>query len=222
LLAGAYEIVPKAIIFDLDGTLVDTAADLANSMNYALEKLGQPTHSVEACKQMIGDGLKMFAQRALGKDSRHLRDEVVRAMKARYRDRCFECSRLYDGISEVVSKLRERGIRLAVLTNKDQDDAQRIVEHFFGADTFEYVVGVVDASGVKPDIAGTMKIVESMGLGCEDFLIVGDSTVDIKTAAAAGIRSVGVSWGFRRRTELAEAGAEVIIDRPSEILDLVA
>lgn len=222
MLAGAYEIVPKAIIFDLDGTLVDTATDLANSMNYALKKFGQPTHSVEVCKQMIGDGLKMFAQRALGKDSQHLRDEVIRAMKARYRDKCFECSRLYDGISEVVSKLREGGIRLAVLTNKDQDDAERIVEHFFGADTFEYVVGVVDGCGVKPDICGTMKIVESMGLGCEDFLILGDSAVDIETGAVAGIQSVGVSWGFRRREELVQAGAEVIIDRPVEILGLVA
>lgn len=132
MLAGAYEIVPKAIIFDLDGTLVDTATDLANSMNYALKKFGQPTHSVEVCKQMIGDGLKMFAQRALGKDSQHLRDEVIRAMKARYRDKCFECSRLYDGISEVVSKLREGGIRLAVLTNKDQDDADASWSIFSG------------------------------------------------------------------------------------------
>jgi phosphoglycolate phosphatase len=222
LLAGAYEIVPKAIIFDLDGTLVDTAADLAGAMNFALEKFGQPTHSVEACKQMIGDGLKMFAQRALGKDSRHLRDEVLGAMKARYRDKCFECSRLYDGISEVVSKLRERGIRLAVLTNKDQDDAERIVEHFFGADTFEYVAGVVDNRSIKPDIGGTMKIVESIGLRCEDFLLVGDGVVDIRTGAAAGIRSVGVSWGFRRREDLVKAGADIIIDRPSEILGLVA
>jgi len=214
--------VPKAIIFDLDGTLVDTAADLAGAMNYALKKFGQPTHSVEVCKQMIGDGLKMFAQRALGEDNQHLQDEVLRAMKARYHDRCFECSRLYDGIYEVVSKLREGGIRLAVLTNKDQDDAERVVEHFFGADTFEYVVGVVDNRSIKPDIGGTMKIVESMGLGCEDFLIVGDGAGDIRTGAAAGIRSVGVNWGFRGNEELVKAGAEVIIDRPSEILGLVA
>jgi len=214
--------VPKAIIFDLDGTLADTAADLAGAMNYALKKFGQPTHSVEACKQMIGDGLKMFAQRALGKDSRHLWDGVLSLMKARYRDKCFECSRLYDGISEVVSKLRQQGIRLAVLTNKDQDDARRIVEHFFGADTFEYVVGVVGESGVQPDIAGTMKIVESMKLAREDFLIIGDGAQDIRTGAAAGIRAVGVNWGFRGREELAEAGADMTIDRPVEILGLLA
>jgi len=214
--------VPKAIIFDLDGTLVDTVADLAGAMNYALEKFGRPTHSVEACKQMIGDGLKMFAQRALGEANQHPRDEVIEAMKARYHDKCFKCSRLYDGISEAISELRQRGIRLAVLTNKDQEDADRIVEHFFGADTFEYVVGVVDNRGIKPDICGTMKIVESMGLGCEDFLIIGDGAQDIRTGAAAGIRAVGVSWGFRGSEELAESGADIIIDRPVEILGLVA
>ncbi len=212
----------RAIIFDLDGTLVDTAADLANAMNFGLAGLGRPVHSVEACKQMVGDGLKMFVQRALGKNRQDLRDEVLAAMKERYRDKCFECSRLYDGISEVVNKLRAGGIRLAVLTNKDQEDARRIVEHFFGPDTFEYVVGVVDGRGIKPDIGGTMRIIESMGLGREDFLIIGDSTPDIQTAAAAGIRSVGVSWGFRSREELAEAGADIIIDRPAEILGLVA
>jgi len=214
--------VPKAIIFDLDGTLADTAADLAGALNYALEKFGRPTHSVEAGKQMIGDGLKMFAQRALGEANHHLRDEVIEAMKARYHDNYFKCSRLYDGISEAISDLRQRGIRLAVLTNKDQEDAERIVEHFFGADTFEYVIGVVDNRGIKPDICGTMKIVESMGLGCEDFLIIGDGAQDIRTGAAAGIRAVGVSWGFRGSEELAEAGADIIIDRPVQILGLVA
>ncbi|HIJ67523.1 MAG TPA: HAD family hydrolase [Planctomycetes bacterium] len=212
----------KAIIFDLDGTLVDTAADLAGAMNYALEKAGQPTHSVEVCRQMIGNGLKMFAQRALGEDSQHLRDEVLGLMKARYRDKCFEYTRLYEGVFEVVDKLRERGIRLAVLTNKDQDDAERVVEYFFGADTFEYVVGAEDGTGLKPDTGGAMKIVRSMGLFCEAFLIVGDSSMDMQMAASAGIRSVGVSWGFRRREELVEAGADIIIDNPAEILDMVA
>jgi len=212
----------KAIIFDLDGTLVDTAADLSGAMNYALKKFGRPTHPVEVCKQMIGDGLKMFAKRALGKDSQHLQDEVIGAMKARYRDKCFEFSVLYDGISETISKLRQRQIRLAILTNKDQDDARYIVEHFFGANTFEYVIGVAGAIGVKPDICETMKIVELMGLGCDDFLLIGDGVQDIRTGAAAGIRTVGASWGFRGREELVKAGAEVIIDRPVEILGLVA
>ena len=94
----------KAIIFDLDGTLVDSAADLANAMNFALAKLGRGEHSVEACKRMIGDGLKMFAQRALGENRQDLQNEVVAAMKERYRDTCFECSRIYDGIFDVVSK----------------------------------------------------------------------------------------------------------------------
>ena len=214
--------VCKAILFDLDGTLVDTAADLANAMNFALQRFGQPAHSVEACKQMIGNGVKRFAERALAQDVQHLRDEVLSVMRARYHDKCLEHSRLYDGIFDTVKKLREKGLRLAVVTNKDQVDAERIVEHFFGADTFECVVGVVGNIPVKPDTAGTMKIVESMGLSCEEFLFVGDGEVDVRTAASAQIRSVGASWGFRGRDELVEAKADIIIDSPVEILDLVA
>ena len=214
--------VCKAILFDLDGTLVDTAADLANAMNFALQRFGQPAHSVEACKQMIGNGVKRFAERALAQDVQHLRDEVLSVMRARYHDKCLEHSRLYDGIFDTVKKLREKGLRLAVVTNKGQVDAERIVEHFFGADTFECVVGVVGNMPVKPDTAGTIKIVESMGLSCEDFLFVGDGEVDVRTAASAQIRSVGASWGFRGRDELVEAKADIIIDSPAEILDLVA
>jgi phosphoglycolate phosphatase len=214
--------VCKAILFDLDGTLVDTLADLANAMNFGLQRFGQPTHSVEACRQMIGSGVKKFAQRALAEDAQNLRDEVLSAMRARYHDKCIEHSRLYDGIFETVEKLREKGLRLAVVTNKDQAEAERIVEHFFGADTFEWVVGVAGNMPVKPDTTGTMKIVESMGLSCEDFLFVGDAEVDVRTAASAHIRSVGASWGFRGRDELVEAKADIIIDSPAEILDLVA
>ncbi|MHC5061748.1 MAG: HAD family hydrolase [Planctomycetota bacterium] len=212
----------KAIIFDLDGTLVDTAADLSNAMNFALAKFGQGVHSVEACKQMIGSGLKVFAEKALGAENQDLRDEVLLAMKERYHDKCFEYSRLYEGISDVVDNLRAGGVRLAVLTNKDQRDAERIIEHFFGTEAFEYVVGAVQNRGLKPDIGGTIEIIESMGLGREEFMLIGDSTQDIQTAAAAGIRSVGVTWGFRSREDLAEAGADIIIERAEEILELIA
>jgi len=211
----------KAIIFDLDGTLVDTLQDLANAMNFALADFAQPGHSVEACKTMIGNGVKTFVKRALAKDKQSLCDDVLAVMKTRYRDKCFEYSYLYDGILDTVKKLRQTGIRLAVITNKDQADAKRIVEHFFSQNTFEHIVGVVEQAAVKPDSAATLRAVESMGLGCGDFLFVGDSAVDIRTAAAAQIRSVGVTWGFRGRDELAEAKADMIIDHPAEILDLL-
>ena len=212
----------KAIIFDLDGTLVNTLADLGNAMNYALESVGEPVHSLESCRMMIGNGVKTFAKRALSGDKQHLRDKVLGIMNARYRDNCFENSNLYDGMAEVVSELSNRGIFLAVITNKDQDAAEKIVEHFFGKGTFEHIIGVRGEDTVKPDPAATENIVKLTGVERKDFLFVGDSDVDIKTAGAVGICSVGAAWGFRSRAELASAGADIVIDKPGEILDLVA
>ncbi len=211
----------QAIIFDLDGTLVDTLGDLTNSVNFALEQFGQPGHSPQACRQMIGNGFKVFVEKALALDKQHLRDEVVLATRRHYMNNCFEYSRLYDGIADTVKRLVNKGIRLAVLTNKDQNIAIGIVEHFFSENTFEHVVGTIGDEVVKPDIAATMKIVKSMNLGPVDFLFVGDSSVDMKTAARARIRSVGACWGFGGKGELAEAKADVIMDRPEEILDLL-
>jgi len=205
----------RAIIFDLDGTLVNTLEDLANAANYALGHFGQPGHSVDACRRMIGNGLTRFVERALAADKQHLRDEVLHVMRARYRDKCFEYSYLYEGVAETVEELRLRGVVLAILTNKDQSEAERIVWHFFGPDI------VVEGRAVKPDRGVTMELMESMGLAANDFLLVGDSEVDVLTASAADIRSVGAGWGFRGRTELVKVKADIIIDRPSEILDLL-
>lgn len=212
----------KAVIFDLDGTLVDTLADLSNSMNFALESLGQPQQSLEASQRMIGNGVGTFAKRALLAEKQDLAEELAMRMKRHYLDNCLLQSRLYDGVAEIVATLRKKGVRLAIVTNKPQNSAGRIVEHFWPGPTFEYVAGDDGDTPVKPDITGTMRVVRSMALQCGDFLFVGDSKVDIETAKAANIRSVGVSWGFCAKTELAAAGAQVIIDRPGELLDLVS
>jgi phosphoglycolate phosphatase len=212
----------KAVIFDLDGTLVDTLADLSNSMNFALESLGQPQQSLGASQRMIGNGVGTFAKRALSAGKQDLADELALRMRRHYFDNCLLQSRLYDGVAEMVAKLRKNGARLAIVTNKPQNAAERIVEHFWLGPTFEYVVGEDGNTPVKPDITGTMKVVRSMALQCSDFLFVGDSKVDIETAKEANIRSVGVSWGFCGKNELAAARAHVIIDRPDELLNLPA
>ena len=210
----------KALIFDLDGTLVDTLADLSDAMNWSLSELSEPVHRLEACRAMIGNGVSMFAKRALSPDKQHLCPRLLELLKARYSQKCFEKSFVFDGVGAVVVKLRQNAIRLAVATNKDEDDAVRIVEHFFGVGTFEVICGVRSGGPVKPDAAFAGEIMARMGLVSDDFAFVGDSDVDVATAKAVGMRCIGVTWGFRSVEQLKAAGADIIIDRPEEILDL--
>jgi len=211
----------KAVIFDLDGTLVDTLADLSEAMNFGLKKLGQPSRTLDQCRMMIGSGVRRFAQRALGDDKQHLTDDLLAEMRARYKQNCLDQTRLYDGIAQMVVQLADRGIALAVCTNKDQGVAGRIIEHFFGKSTFALVVGARDGCPIKPDRQVTAGIVEFLGAGAGEMVFVGDSDVDIATAENGGMPFIGVSWGFRSRAELAAAGAEIIIDSPAELGKLI-
>ena len=211
----------KAVIFDLDGTLIDTAGDLADAMNYALRYFGQSEHSVEECKTMIGDGVRMFASRALNKDSQHLLDKVLDLMKERYSDNCIGNSRLYDGVFDVVMKLEKAGHAVVVVTNKDQIAAEIIVNHFFGEDVFERIVGMTENSLPKPDITAMISTLESMGVKTAEALYIGDSDTDMQTAANAGIDFAAVSWGYRSREQLEALGVETFIDRAGQILDLL-
>ncbi|MBW8017974.1 MAG: HAD family hydrolase [Planctomycetes bacterium] len=211
----------RGVIFDLDGTLVDTLDDLAGAMNYGLGRLGEPTHSVEQCRRMIGNGISKFAERALNSDKQHLHGELLELMKVRYLEKCFDRSVLYEGMLEAVKQLRKAGVRLAVVTNKNADAAKLIVEHFFGEGTFEVIIGIEGDKWVKPDPGGTHEIIRRMGMSKDDFILVGDSDVDIATAINAGVKPVGVTWGFRSRDELIAAGGETIIDSPGEILSFI-
>lgn len=211
----------RAIIFDLDGTLVDTLTDLGNAMNMALADFALTGHSIESYRQMIGNGLSKLAQRALPNKKQHCENEVLAAMKQYYRRNYLKNTYLYDGIKQILSKLQDKDIRLAVLTNKDQDMAEKIIMHFFGDSLFEYIVGTTGSGPVKPDSNATKELMGSMSLKPEDFLFVGDSGVDMDTAAAAGIRSVGVAWGFRGKAELAEHNADIIIENPEQLLALL-
>jgi phosphoglycolate phosphatase len=215
------EAILKTVIFDLDGTLVDTLGDLTDSMNYALASLDQPIHQESVTKKFIGDGIFTFASRALKEDQRHLTGEVVKRMREHYRGNCLKKTSVYPGVKGLVAELKKRGGKVAVLTNKDQNVARMIVEHYFGKDVFNRIVGVVDRVPVKPGSRAAMKLMAEMDVAKEDCLMVGDSGIDIDTAKAAGIRSIGVSWGFRGCQELMQHGADVIINVPNEILDVI-
>lgn len=209
------------IVFDLDGTLIDTLADLSAAMNAAMRQLGLPEHAPAACRQMIGNGIRTFALRAVGPDHQHLADRAVELMRAEYQRNLAVHSRVYEGLSEVIERLAAAGVRMGVITNKHQQEAVTIIRHFFG-DRMACVAGVDEATPVKPDPAGTLRVLREMGLAAAQALFVGDSDVDIETARLAGMAFLGVGWGFRGRKALAEAGAGDIIDQPDELWTFVA
>ena len=210
----------KAIIFDLDGTLVNSLEDLADATNYALKFFGQQVHSVEAFRQMVGEGTRTLISKTLANDKQELIEQVLVKMREKYMQICLDKSRPYNGIPEVVSELAKRKFKLAVLTNKDQKMAQKIVSHFFEG-LFQIVKGTIEAIAVKPEPTAALQVLTRLGVKPEEAIFVGDSKIDVQTAKAAGIKAVGVNWGFRGRAELIEAGADAVIDEPGQLLTLL-
>jgi len=210
----------KAAIFDLDGTLVDSLADLADATNYALKILGQPCWDLQAYQQKIGNSINLLISRALAPDKQHLIDKVLEKMSKKYVQICLNKTRPYDGIPEVIDELHKRQVKLAVLTNKDQNMAEKIVLHFFDNGRFDTVVGTTTGNPIKPDPTQTLQLIDKFKLKPQEAVFVGDSEVDMQTAKACKIFAVGVSWGFRSTEVLIENGADIVIDEPEGIIDL--
>ena len=206
----------KAVVFDLDGTLVDTVGDLAGAMNYALRLNGCPERTLDECAAMIGNGVRKFAERALGDEYLHMTEKVMGEMMEYYLDHCTEKTKIYDGMAELVESLINKGISIAVLTNKDHSAAVAIVNHYFPG-KFKYVIGSTNGGTVKPEPDTLLGLLNEMGVSPSKAIMVGDSQPDIQVGIAAGVKPVGVTWGFRSETELREAGAEIIVDRPGLI-----
>ncbi|MFA6175227.1 MAG: HAD family hydrolase [Phycisphaerae bacterium] len=207
----------KAAIFDLDGTLVDSVADLADAFNYGLEQFGQPKRTIDELRKMIGDGIRITISRALAQDKQEFIDRVAEKMREKYATICLDKTKPYDGIPEAVAELGKKGIRLAVLTNKDQAMAQKIVEHFFPG-SFEIIRGTTGIDPVKPDPKAGMQIIKYFGIAPGQAVFVGDSSADIQAAKACGSYSVGVSWGLRLADELRRNEADLIISNPCELI----
>jgi len=211
----------KTIIFDLDGTLVNSLEDLADATNFALTFFGQQGHSTESFRKMVGDGTRTLISRALKPDKQHLTEQVLVKMREKYDEICLDKSKPYEGLMEIVLELNKRGVKMAVLTNKDQQLAQKIIRHFF-PNMFAIIRGTTGAVAVKPEPTAALQLLESLNVTPEQALFVGDSNVDIQTAKAAGIKSIGVNWGFRGEEELRQAGSDVIINEPKELLKFFA
>jgi phosphoglycolate phosphatase len=209
----------KAAIFDLDGTLVDSLADLADATNYALKIFGQPSRDIQAFRQMVGDGTRMLISRALEPDKQHLTKNVLEKMLEKYAQICLDKTWPYNGLPSVIAELAEREIKLAVLTNKDEKIAQKVVRHFFDS-YFQIIKGTTAGIAVKPELFESLQVLEKFDVKPQESVFIGDSDVDMKTAKGCKMFAIGVSWGFRGRKELIEAGADVIVDEPGQIIDL--
>ena len=209
----------RAVIFDLDGTLADTLADIADTMNRTLAAFGYPVHEYDAYRFFIGDGLKNLVTRCLPEAART--EAVINAchdrMTADYRQNYINKTRLYDGISELLNALSERGVKLAVLSNKADPITQKICEVLLKNWHFDAVMGASERFPRKPDPEAALFIASQMGAAPENICYLGDSNVDMRTANAAGFFPVGVAWGFRPKEELLESGARRIIEHPMEL-----
>jgi phosphoglycolate phosphatase len=212
-----------AVLFDLDGTLLDTLDDLADSANVTLRRRGWPEHPPEAYKTFVGDGVTTLLRRCLPEEHRDEQTvaECVAEMRAEYAERWDAKTRPYDGIVEMLEQLHARGLKLAVLSNKPHDATKKCVDRFFGHISFACVQGVDDGIPPKPDPAGTNHIRQTLATAPEKFLYLGDTNTDMKTAVAAGMRPVGVTWGFRTPEELRANGARTLIDHPRELFTLL-
>lgn len=210
----------KLVIFDLDGTLVNSLEDLGNACNSALERFGYPTHPMDSFRYFVGDGVPMLIHRALPESERS--EENIARVKAVFDEiygRNYNvCTRPYDGITELLEKLKAEGILIAVASNKPDNFTQTIVTGMFG-DTFSYVSGKKEGFEKKPDPQIALHIMEKLGVSPKDVLFAGDSSVDMQTAHNAGCDCIGCVWGFRTLQELTDNKATYIANSPIDIFN---
>lgn len=214
----------KAVLFDLDGTLLDTLRDIAESMNAVLESYNFPAHPVENYKNFVGNGMEELARRVLpeGRRDRETVSACLTAMRSEYGKRWPNNTRPYEGVPGLLDALAARGSKMAILSNKPDDFTKIMVTALLSRWTFEPVLGARHSVPRKPDPAGALEAAGQLAIPPEAFLYLGDTGTDMKTATAAGMFPVGALWGFRTAGELQANGARVIIAKPEEMLDLLS
>ena len=211
----------RAVIFDLDGTLVDTIGDLTASLNYGLAGSGLDGITVERCRELVGNGVRRLCSGAIPDEKQEFLEDVIASMREHYIRNYADRTYIYPGVSELLDELSKRNIFLSVLTNKVEDAARDIAVHYFGSWNLSPVYGAVDGRELKPSPVMLHKILNELNLTQEDALYVGDSEVDIATARNAGVAVAAVSWGFRDREGLLELGPDFMVDKPLELLELL-
>ncbi len=210
-----------AVIFDLDGTLLNTLGDLRAATNHALEVRGLPPHSMEEIRQFIGNGIRLLICRAMPEGTPEAEiDAALDDFKAYYAAHIHDRTVPYDGIPQLLTALRKRGIQVAVLSNKIDSASQQLIEYFFPGKT-DVVFGEHVGVPRKPDPTSCRMVMQQLGVQPEQVLYVGDSGTDMQTAKNAGLYAVGVTWGFRSKEVLLKYGADVLVHRPEQILQIL-
>lgn len=212
----------RAAIFDMDGTLIDSLEDLADAVNEMLAHYNFPPHPLEKYRYFVGNGARKLIERTVPKERATDKNFVDEALK--YYDGCYQRrltvkTKPYDGIIEMLQRLKAKNIPLGVVTNKQDQCAQIISEKLFQSGTFDYVIGDREGLPRKPDPAKALKIAAQFNVQPSAVAYFGDTSVDMQTAVNAGFLPIGVTWGFRPESELVESGARLIIHHPLEIFD---
>lgn len=212
----------KLVIFDLDGTLLNTIEDLGQAANHALEKNGFATHTMASYPFFVGNGVRKLITRVLPEDNRDSRtvDTLLKDFKEYYDEHNCDFTKPYSGIHELLLDLRDAGVKMAVASNKYQAAVTRIISHYFPDIDFVAVEGQIEGRNVKPDPSIVFSVLAQAQVPKAEVLYVGDSGVDMETARRACIDSVGVTWGFRPEKELVESYAGCIVSNPQDILNM--
>lgn len=211
----------KLVIFDLDGTLLNTLADLGTACNHALKTFGYAEHAISTYNNLVGNGVRRLVEKAEPDASPEEVDEMLKIFKEYYDAHSEERSTPYNGIPELLRNLIDQGVAIAIASNKYQTAVERIVKHFFPDIPFVAILGQCEERPVKPDPSVVFEILNKYPTAKRDVLYVGDSGVDMETARRACIESVGVTWGFRPVSELRSYQANHIIYYPKELIDIV-
>ncbi len=212
----------KAVIFDLDGTLVDTLYDLADAVNEGLRQAGLPAHDIDEYKYFVGNGRDKLVQRAMGEYYDEAKADIVRdTFDSYYAEHCNDNVSAYDGCAEMLSKLSVLGIKTGVLSNKPDEFVDRILSNVYPDHSFTAAWGKRAQYPTKPNPTALIALMDELGVAAEDCLYIGDSDVDVYTARNAGIDMLGVEWGFRGAEELLDAGADKVVSSAAEILEYI-
>lgn len=213
----------EAVIFDLDGTLLDTLEDIMESVNLVLKSFGFPLHTIKEYKYFIGDGIEELVKRALPETERENNkiQKYLLLVKSEYGKRWYNKTKPYKGINEMLDFLNKIPVKMAVFSNKPHDFTELAIKRYFPDIQFCCVLGAKDGNPKKPDNWGALFIAENFGCRPEKILYLGDTKTDIMTAKNAGMISVGAVWGFRGRKELEEAGADYLVETPKDFIKLV-